>query len=142
MNSFVEKPHGDGMFINGGLFVLCPNVIDLIEDDGTIWERKLLEILATLVGSKHISIMAFGSRWIPCEINRISKNYGQAVKLLGRLGHKHEGGWAYGFDDEEWVEAMSYLLRPHFESVNSENLGTIKAFYEYCEENISGEKEM
>ena len=92
MNSFVEKPYGDGMYINGGLFVLYPNVIDLIEDDSTIWERKLLEILATLVGSKRISIMAFGSRWILCEINRISKNYGQAVNLLGRLGHKHEGG--------------------------------------------------
>lgn len=45
--SFVEKPHGDGMYINGGFFVLNPKVIDLIEDDSTIWERKPLETLAS-----------------------------------------------------------------------------------------------
>jgi glucose-1-phosphate cytidylyltransferase len=47
VNSFVEKPHGDGMYINGGFFVLSHKVIDLIEDDNTIWERKPLENLAT-----------------------------------------------------------------------------------------------
>ena len=36
VNSFVEKPHGDGMYINGGFFVLNPKVIDLIDDDSTI----------------------------------------------------------------------------------------------------------
>lgn len=46
VQSFVEKPHGDGMYINGGFFVLNPKVIDLIDDDSTIWERKPLETLA------------------------------------------------------------------------------------------------
>lgn len=46
VNSFVEKPHGDGMYINGGFFVLNSEVIDLIDDDSTIWERKPLEALA------------------------------------------------------------------------------------------------
>jgi len=46
VQSFVEKPHGDGMYINGGFFVLNPKVIDLIDDDNTIWERKPLETLA------------------------------------------------------------------------------------------------
>ncbi len=46
VQSFVEKPHGDGMYINGGFFVLNPKVIDLIDDDSTIWERKPLESLA------------------------------------------------------------------------------------------------
>lgn len=46
VQSFVEKPHGDGMYINGGFFVLNPQVIDLIDDDSTIWERKPLETLA------------------------------------------------------------------------------------------------
>jgi glucose-1-phosphate cytidylyltransferase len=45
--SFVEKPHGDGMYINGGFFVLSPKVIDLIEQDSTTWEAKPLETLAT-----------------------------------------------------------------------------------------------
>lgn len=46
VKSFVEKPHGDGMYINGGFFVLNPRAIDLIEGDETIWERKPLESLA------------------------------------------------------------------------------------------------
>jgi glucose-1-phosphate cytidylyltransferase len=47
VTSFVEKPHGDGMYINGGFFVLSPNVIDLIEKDSTTWEARPLEVLAT-----------------------------------------------------------------------------------------------
>ncbi len=46
VKSFLEKPNGDGMYINGGFFVLSPQVIDLIEDDQTIWERQPLEGLA------------------------------------------------------------------------------------------------
>ncbi len=46
VKSFVEKPHGDGMYINGGFFVLNPKVIDLIDGDDSIWERKPLEILS------------------------------------------------------------------------------------------------
>ena len=43
---FLEKPHGDGGWINGGFFVLSPKVIDLIEGDLTLWEREPLERLA------------------------------------------------------------------------------------------------
>ncbi len=46
VKSFIEKPHGDGMYINGGFFVLSPKVLDLIEGDTTIWEKKPLETLA------------------------------------------------------------------------------------------------
>ncbi len=45
--NFVEKPHGDSMYINGGFFVLNPSVIDLIADDQTIWERTPVETLAS-----------------------------------------------------------------------------------------------
>ena len=44
--SFKEKPKGDGAMINGGFFVLSPEVIDLIKDDTTIWEKEPLETLA------------------------------------------------------------------------------------------------
>ncbi len=47
VTSFVEKPHGDGMYINGGFFVLSPKVLALINGDETIWERKPLETLAS-----------------------------------------------------------------------------------------------
>jgi len=45
VESFVEKPAGDGAWINGGFFVLEPQVIDYIKDDSTIWEREPLENL-------------------------------------------------------------------------------------------------
>lgn len=44
---FAEKPPGEGGRINGGFFVLQPEVIDLIEDDATVWEREPLEKLTT-----------------------------------------------------------------------------------------------
>lgn len=46
VNSFTEKPMGDGGMINGGFFVLSPKVLDYIADDSTIWERQPLEKLA------------------------------------------------------------------------------------------------
>jgi glucose-1-phosphate cytidylyltransferase len=46
VNSFMEKPKGDGAMINGGFFVLSPQVIDYIADDHTTWERDPLERLA------------------------------------------------------------------------------------------------
>ena len=46
VNSFMEKPKGDGALINGGFFVLSPQVIDYIAGDQTIWEREPLERLA------------------------------------------------------------------------------------------------
>jgi glucose-1-phosphate cytidylyltransferase len=46
VDSFREKPKGDGAMINGGFFVLSPAVIDFIAGDKTIWEREPLERLA------------------------------------------------------------------------------------------------
>ncbi|MGN6478655.1 glucose-1-phosphate cytidylyltransferase [Luteibacter sp.] len=43
---FREKPAGDGTWINGGFFVLERSVLDLIDGDGTIWEKEPLEALA------------------------------------------------------------------------------------------------
>jgi len=44
--SFREKPRGDGAWINGGFFVLEPQVIDLIAGDSTVWEQEPLTRLA------------------------------------------------------------------------------------------------
>ena len=43
---FVEKPHNEAGYINGGFFVLKPSVLDLIEGDETIFEKGPLEALA------------------------------------------------------------------------------------------------
>jgi glucose-1-phosphate cytidylyltransferase len=46
IDTFREKPTGDGGWVNGGFFVLEPGIFDYIEGDGTIWEREPLERLA------------------------------------------------------------------------------------------------
>jgi glucose-1-phosphate cytidylyltransferase len=47
VSRFTEKPTGGDMpWINGGFFVLEPSVIDYIENDSTVWEKKPLEVLA------------------------------------------------------------------------------------------------
>lgn len=47
ITSFMEKPKGDGAWINGGFFVCEPEVLDLIEGDTTVFEKAPLENLAT-----------------------------------------------------------------------------------------------
>ena len=46
ITTFLEKPKGDNSWINGGFFVCSPKVLDYIDDDVTIFERKPLENLA------------------------------------------------------------------------------------------------
>jgi len=43
---FVEKPQGDGAWINGGFFVLEPGAIDYIPSDDMPWEKEPLQRLA------------------------------------------------------------------------------------------------
>ncbi len=43
---FMEKPQGDGGYINGGFFVAKPEVFDLVESDATPWESGPLNRLA------------------------------------------------------------------------------------------------
>ena len=47
VQTFMEKPKGDGGLINGGFFILSSKVLHLIEGDHTIWESTPLETLAT-----------------------------------------------------------------------------------------------
>ncbi len=44
--SFQEKPKGDKSWINGGFFVLEPDVLNYIDDDSSIWEQTPLKKLA------------------------------------------------------------------------------------------------
>jgi glucose-1-phosphate cytidylyltransferase len=47
VSSFLEKPAGEGMWINGGFFVMEPKIFDYLGDgDATILEREPLEQLA------------------------------------------------------------------------------------------------
>lgn len=46
VESFSEKPKGDGRWVSGGFFVLSKKVADYIPGDSTIWEREPLETLS------------------------------------------------------------------------------------------------
>lgn len=71
VNLFLEKPQGDGGWINGGFFVLKPEVINLIDGDSTLWEKGPLETLA-----KKGQLQAFfhSGFWQPMDTLR-DKNY-------------------------------------------------------------------
>jgi glucose-1-phosphate cytidylyltransferase len=44
--SFLEKPRGDGNWINGGFFVCEPQVLDFIAGDQTVFEQEPLQNLS------------------------------------------------------------------------------------------------
>ena len=46
VTGFIEKPEGDGGWINGGFFVLEPSVLETIKGDGTTWEQEPLRGLS------------------------------------------------------------------------------------------------
>lgn len=46
VEKFKEKPKGDGAMINGGFFVLKPEVLGYLNDDATVWEQDPLIRLA------------------------------------------------------------------------------------------------
>jgi glucose-1-phosphate cytidylyltransferase len=83
VDSFEEKPHGDGAWINGGFFVLEPAVIDLIQDDETIWERGPLE---TLARTGQLAAYKHGGFWQPMDTLR-EKN------LLEGLWAENKAPW-------------------------------------------------
>lgn len=56
VGNFQEKPDGDGSWINGGFFVLSPDVVNYIKNDSTAWEDEPLNKIASigqLVAFKH-----------------------------------------------------------------------------------------
>ncbi|PZP35682.1 MAG: glucose-1-phosphate cytidylyltransferase [Roseateles depolymerans] len=64
---FAEKPQGDGSWINGGFFVLEPQVIDYIGGDEVTWEREPLERLAA---EGQLSAFAHRGFWHPMDTLR------------------------------------------------------------------------
>ena len=46
VRGFVEKPDGDGGWINGGFFILSPRCLDYIDGDESVWESGPLATMA------------------------------------------------------------------------------------------------
>lgn len=84
VEKFTEKPKGDNSYINGGFFVLSKEVIDLIKDDNTLWEKEPLEKL-----SKDKKLVAFKHNgfWQPMDTLR-EKNYLEELWNSGKAPWK------------------------------------------------------
>lgn len=65
--SFEEKPKGDGARINGGFCVLSPKVIDLIDDDTTVWEQDPIN---RLVQAGELMAFNYDGFWHPMDTLR------------------------------------------------------------------------
>ena len=67
MSGFSEKPDGDNAWINGGFFVLEPDVLELIETDLTSWED---DVLPKLAASGELSAYRHQGFWQPMDTLR------------------------------------------------------------------------
>jgi len=83
VSSFQEKPDGDGAWINGGFFVLQPDVFNYIEGEKTLFEREPLQRL-----TKDHQLRAFRHTgfWQPMDTLR-DKNF------LEDLWQKGQAPW-------------------------------------------------
>ena len=83
VNSFQEKPDGDGSWINGGFFVLNPSTLDLIKDDGSSWEN---EALFDLASKKELYAYKHEGFWQPMDTLR-------EKIMLNDLWNKNNAPW-------------------------------------------------
>jgi len=67
VTEFTEKPPGQGGLINGGFFVLSPEVIKHIDDDSMSWER---EPLTRLVEQGELGVHIHKGFWQPMDTLR------------------------------------------------------------------------
>ncbi|TXN75903.1 glucose-1-phosphate cytidylyltransferase [Methylobacterium sp. WL8] len=67
VTGFQEKPIGDGGWINGGFFILRPEIAKYITDDDTIWEREPMEQLAK---DNQLSVYFHHGFWQPMDTLR------------------------------------------------------------------------
>ena len=83
ISNFIEKPTGDGSWINGGFFVLEPQVFDYLKDDKSIWEKEPLEKLAK---DNQLSAYKHNGFWQPLDTLR-DKNH------LDELWNSNRASW-------------------------------------------------
>jgi len=67
VNGFMEKPRGDGGWINGGFFVLSPEVVKYIKDDQTSWEG---DSLIKIANEGELNAFKHNGFWQPMDTLR------------------------------------------------------------------------
>jgi glucose-1-phosphate cytidylyltransferase len=86
VHGFREKPEGDGGWINGGFFVLTPDVARYLGDDATIWEREPLEGLAR---DGELSVYEHHGFWQPMDTQRDMRQ----LQEMWESGHAPWKAW-------------------------------------------------
>ena len=84
VSNFLEKPAGDGGWVNGGFFVLSPKVLDYIAGDATAWEQDPLE---RLVREGQLAAYRHTGFWLPMDTLR-DKNQLEELWQSGRAPWK------------------------------------------------------
>ncbi len=84
VSGFSEKPPGDGSWINGGFFVLRPEVINFIDNDKSVWEGSPLDAIAKIGQLEAFEHRGF---WQPMDTLR-DKNYLEALWSHGNAPWK------------------------------------------------------
>jgi glucose-1-phosphate cytidylyltransferase len=84
VKGFIEKPLGDGSWINGGFFVLEPSVINRISGDETVWEDAPLVGLAA---AGQLSAYRHHGFWQPMDTLR-DKRYLEQLWQSGQAKWK------------------------------------------------------
>jgi glucose-1-phosphate cytidylyltransferase len=67
VQNFLEKPKGDGQWVNGGFFVLSKKIFNYIRGDDSVWEKEPLENLAKDLNLKSFKHNDF---WQPMDTLR------------------------------------------------------------------------
>ena len=67
VTGFTEKPRGDGGWINGGYFVLSPEVLDFIDGDSISWEAAPL---AEIAKRQQLQAFEHSGFWQPMDTLR------------------------------------------------------------------------
>jgi glucose-1-phosphate cytidylyltransferase len=65
--NFQEKPKGEGGWVNGGFFVLSPEVLHEIESDGSMFEREPIQNLTAM---KQVQAFFHPGFWQPMDTMR------------------------------------------------------------------------
>lgn len=84
VQGFVEKPLGDGSWINGGFFVLKPSVLNRVQGDSTVWEG---EPLMGLAADGQLNAYLHNGFWQPMDTLR-DKRYLEGLWTDGQAPWK------------------------------------------------------
>ncbi len=97
VDGFIEKPKGEGGWINGGFFVLSPKVIEYIAGDDISWEA---EPLTSLAAAGELMAYRHNGFWQPMDTLR-DRNH------LEELWRRGNAPWVIAKEKDRILRAVS-----------------------------------